>query len=189
MGRRRKNRITRVANWLSVALVAGALGTAAFVYLRWTYRERRWNQLIEEIAPRHGVDKFLVKAVMRQESGFDPFARSRSGAIGLMQIMPGTGRQIGFSEAQLWNPRNNIQAGTWLLAHALEYWKNRAVDDPVPFALAEYNAGRGAVLRWAPPGPPMTAQEFEKAISNPAVRHYIQKVTAYHHYYRDRGHL
>jgi len=189
MGRRRRNRITRIANWLSLALVAGAVGSAAFVYIRWVYREQRWNQLIEEIAPRYGVDKFLVKAVMRQESRFDPFARSKTGAVGLMQVMPGTGKTIGYSETQLWNARDNIEAGTWLLADALSYWSSRSVDDPVPFALAEYYTGRGNVLRWAPPGRSMTAREFEEAIGNSGVLRYVQKVTVYWEQYQARGHL
>ncbi|MBM3862183.1 MAG: lytic transglycosylase domain-containing protein [Verrucomicrobia bacterium] len=179
----------RVGGILALALALGAFGAPAFVYVRWLVREHRYNQLIEQIAPRYGVDKFLVKAVMRQESGFDPFARSKSGAIGLMQIMPETGRLIGMADAQLWNERTNIEAGAWLLAHALAYWRQQPLDDPVPFALAEYNAGRGTVLRWAPQGRPQTAAGFLANLPNRGVRHYIKRVLEYREEYQHAGRL
>ena len=57
-----------------MVLLVGAVGAVAVLYLRWRWREQRYNPLIEEIAAEHDVDKFLVKAVMRQESGFDSTA-------------------------------------------------------------------------------------------------------------------
>ena len=66
-GRKAKT-LERIGNWLALVLVLGAVGAAAFVYWRWQYREQRFDRLIEEIAPTYGVDKFLVKAVIRRES-------------------------------------------------------------------------------------------------------------------------
>lgn len=179
--------MARVGNWLTLGLLLAAVGSAAFVYIRWRVREYRYSKLIVEIAPKYGVDPLLVKAVMRQESGFDPFARSRAGAVGLMQVMPGTGRAIGIAETQLWNERTNIGAGAWLLAHALQYWRTQTVDDPVPFALAEYNAGRGTVLKWVPPGQARKAQEFVEQLPNANVRYYVQRVLANYAEYRGGG--
>lgn len=157
-------------------MLLAAVGSTAFIYVRWLVREHRYTVIIAEIAPRYGVENSLVKAVMRQESGFDPFARSKTGAVGLMQVMPATARVIGIPENKLWNERPNIEAGTWLLAHALAYWRTQPVDDPVPFALAEYNAGRGVVLHWAPQGRPTTAHQFLATLPNRAVRSYIERV-------------
>lgn len=192
MARRSTRHLRRLSRWLAVGLLLLVAGVVAAVYLRWHYREQRWNALIEQIAPIYGVDKFLVKAVMRQESGFDPFALSPKGAIGLMQVMPATGGDWaraagyrGFSRESLWQPRINIHAGTWYLARALSYWQTQGVDDPVPFALAEYNAGRANALRWRAP----TAAQFVANITNPAVRHYIQRVQEFHQHYRARGTL
>jgi len=175
--------MVRIGNWLALALVLGAIGSAAFVYARWLYRERLCSQLIAEIAPKYGVDGFLVKAVMRQESNFDPFAISSKGAIGLMQVMPGTGRewaritgQKDFVEDSLWTSRVNVEAGTWYLARSLAYWRAQGVDDPVPFALAEYNAGPGSAQRWRA----ATAAEFMNNISYPGVRRYIERVMGYY---------
>lgn len=180
--------MARAGGILALALALGAFGAPAFVYVRWLVREHRYNQMIEEIAPRYGVDKFLIKAVMRQESGFDPFARSKTGAVGLMQVMPGTGRLIGVPEAQLWNERTNIEAGAWLLADALKFWARQA-DDPVPFALAEYNAGRGTVLRWAPQGQRRIAVQFLANLPNRGVRSYIERVLEYRAEYSNAGRL
>jgi soluble lytic murein transglycosylase len=185
-------KLIRFGNWLSAGLVVAALVAMAFVYGRWLYREQRWNALIEQAARQYDVDKFLIKAVMRQESGFDSFAYSRAGAIGLMQVMDGTGadwaRAVGrrdYSTGSLWLPQYNIEAGTWYLARALTYWRAQGVDDPVPFALAEYNAGRGNVQRWRAP----TAEEFRNRITNAGVRHYIRRVTDYYENYQARGQL
>ncbi len=179
---------------LALILMVGAVGAVAVLYLRWRWREQRYNPLIEEIAEAHAVDKFLVKAVMRQESSFDATAYSSKGAIGLMQVMPATGEQwaratgrTGFKRDALWDPRTNIEAGTWILAQALERWQSS--DDPVPFALAEYNAGAGRVLRWRPNGAATTAAEFMEAITFPGVRRYIERITAAAESYRAAGQL
>jgi soluble lytic murein transglycosylase len=190
MSRRRTGKIVRMGNWLALALVLGAIGSAAFVYVRWLCRERICSKLIAEIAPEHGVDEFLVKAVVRQESNFDPFAFSSRGAIGLMQVMPGTGKewalttgQKNFMKDSLWTPRINVEVGTWYLARSLAYWRAQGVDDPVPFALAEYNAGPGMAQHWRA----ATTAEFMSNISYPGVRRYIERVTGYYEDYKDRS--
>jgi soluble lytic murein transglycosylase len=188
--------MARIGQRLALLLVLVAFGTAAFVYLRWVYREQRFNQLIEEIAARQGADKFLIKAVMRQESGFDPFAYSKRDAIGLMQVTEAAGwdwaaatRRKDFSRDLLWDPRANIEAGTWYLQRALRRWNDRPFEERIPFALAEYNAGYGNVQRWLPQGKATASTNFLGAITFPGVRHYIGKVTGYYQDYRHRGAL
>ena len=196
MAKRRRKFWQTIANLFSVLLIVGAVGAGVFVYLRWLWREQRYNQLIEQVAATEGVDKFLIKAVMRQESGFDPFARSSKGAVGLMQVMPDTGKQWArankrsdFTPESLWKETINIQAGTWYLGRALRYWQTFVMDDPVPFALAEYNAGRGNVLHWLPKGKATTAEEFKAAVTFPSVRHYIERVTEFQEDYKAAGRL
>ena len=197
VGKRQLQRLERVGRRLALALVLAALGTLVFVYGRWLYRERRFNQLIEELATQRdlGPDfKYLVKAVIRRESDFDPFAYGTAGEIGLMQVMPAAGRdwaaatgRAGFGKEQLWDPRTNIEAGSWYLARAVRRWEH--LDDPLPFALAEYNAGLGNVRKWLPKDHPVTATEFVAAITYPSVRDYVRTVTRYYQDYRDRGRL
>jgi soluble lytic murein transglycosylase len=188
--------LTRIGHLLAVALVAAAAGSTALVYLRWHYREQRFNKIIEEIATQNGVDKFLVKAVIRRESKFDPFAYGSHGEIGLMQVTEAAGwdwaQAVGrrnFGRDSLWDPRTNIEAGSWYLARAMGRWADKDFEERIPFALAEYNAGFGNVLRWLPRGHETTSAEFMEAVSYPAVRGYITEVMDNYEIYRARGEL
>lgn len=82
------------------------------------------------------VPSELVRAVIRQESGFNERALSRSGARGLMQVMPFNARLLAMSEGDLWNPEKNILAGTRLLAILLKYYAGDLIS-----ALTAYNSG------------------------------------------------
>ena len=94
-------------------------------------------------AERKGADPGLVLAVINQESGFNPHARSRAGARGLMQIMPGTGRGLGVRDARrLYDPRTNLRAGIDYLMSLMREFRS-----DVKLALAAYNAGPNAVHR------------------------------------------
>ena len=92
-----------------------------------------------------------------------------------------TGRKD-FGRDLLWDERVNIEAGTWYLSRALRRWQSK--DDPVPFALAEYNAGLGNVLRWLPQGDATMSAGFMAAIRFPSVRRYVETVLEYYEYYR-----
>jgi hypothetical protein len=96
--------------------------------------------LIQKYASRYGVDPLLVRAVMRNESGFNPNAVSPKGAQGLMQLMPGTAALMGVSNP--FDPEQNIAGGVGYLRHCLDCFGNN-----VPLAVAAYNAGPGRVSR------------------------------------------
>ena len=98
-----------------------------------------YDGLVMKSAARHGVDPNLVMAVMRQESGFNPRARSYKGASGLMQLMPATARRFGVEN--IYDPAQNIDAGTRYLRFLLDTF-----DGDVELALAGYNAGENAVV-------------------------------------------
>src|SRR5688572_12157475 len=98
-----------------------------------------YDPIIENASGRHGVDARLVKAVIQVESGFQPRARSHKGAMGLMQLMPGTARR--FEARTPYDPASNIEAGTKYLSKLLGEFN-------LPLALAAYNAGEAAVRRF-----------------------------------------
>ena len=89
---------------------------------------------IQQISRENNVDPKLVKAIIEQESGFNPNAVSKSGALGLMQLMPGTAREMGIKDPL--NPVENIQAGTKYLSSLLNRYQGN-----VTLALSAYNAG------------------------------------------------
>jgi transglycosylase-like protein with SLT domain len=105
-----------------------------------------YSDLVDEVAARHGVNPRLVKAMIRVESGYRADARSRKGAMGLMQLMPETARQYAVRDP--YEPRTNVEAGIAHLRSLLERFT-------LPLALAAYNAGEAAVRRFGgvPPYP------------------------------------
>ena len=96
--------------------------------------------LIEAAATRSGLSSDFVKAVILVESGFRPTAKSSAGAVGLMQVIPATGKRFGVTD--LYDPVSNLHAGTTYLAYLLKYFNG-----DVRLALAGYNAGEGAVKK------------------------------------------
>lgn len=100
-----------------------------------------YRETIEEAARRHGVEPALVRAVIHAESGFNPRARSRKGAMGLMQLMPGTASDMGVRDP--WVVQQNIQGGVRYLAMLLAEYKG-----DVTLATAAYNAGPATVERY-----------------------------------------
>ena len=107
-----------------------------------------WD-LIRTHAPAQNLDPYLVAALMAQESTFDAGIVSHANAIGLMQIVPSTGRSYArrlriprFSKSRLTDPATNVKIGTAYFADLVDRFGG------VPYALASYNAGPGAVARW-----------------------------------------
>jgi soluble lytic murein transglycosylase-like protein len=106
------------------------------------------DALALRLAKQYGVDPALVQAVIQAESNYDPFAVSPKGAQGLMQLMPGTARSLAVRNS--FHPEQNIEAGVRHLKDLLTRFGGR-----IPEALAAYNAGAGAVLKYGgiPPYP------------------------------------
>lgn len=105
-------------------------------------RVSAFDDLIDSAARENAIDPKLVKSVMLVESGFNPAAISRKGARGLMQLMPATAAEHGVSDIH--DPRQNIGAGTRHLSRLLSYYGGDLTK-----VLAAYNAGEGAVDRYA----------------------------------------
>lgn len=98
------------------------------------------EKLVREAAERHHVDPALVRAVIETESNWNPMAKSRKGAMGLMQLIPSTAVRFGVNDA--FSPKQNVDAGVHYLKTLLERYSGN-----LDLALAAYNAGEGAVDR------------------------------------------
>lgn len=123
---------------------------------------------IDEAASRHNVDPNLVRAVIKVESNFNPNAVSRKGAMGLMQLMPQTARQLKVENP--FDPQQNVDAGVRHLKQLMESYGG-----DVKLTLAAYNAGQGAVARSA--GVPHFAE----------TRNYVKRITQLYYGGSDPG--
>ncbi len=117
------------------------------------------DSLIVDSGRRNAVDPLLLYSIMHQESTFKPRAMSHKGARGLMQLMPGTAARFGVSS--IWDPKQNIEGGTRYMRWLLDKF-----DGNVNLALAGYNAGEGAVMKYGNNIPPYReTQEYVRRIS------------------------
>jgi len=141
-----------------------------------------YNSIILDAARRHDVPRELVKAVIWRESRFKQDAHGAADERGLMQVTPGAGldwakhaRIENFDANQLFDPRVNIYAGTWYLSRALKRWEK--ADNPIPFALAEYNAGPVHAKRWAKEVPSLDSNHLLDIMDYPTTKQYILDIS------------
>jgi soluble lytic murein transglycosylase-like protein len=122
-------------------------------------RSAKFDPLIEAHAQEHGLEADLVRAVIQVESGFNPYAVSPKGAMGLMQLMPATASDLGVVNP--FEPEQNIRGGVAYLKQLLDRF-----DHKVELALAAYNAGPGAVDKYGQQVPPYReTQAYVKKIT------------------------
>jgi soluble lytic murein transglycosylase len=135
-----------------------------------------WS-LIKRYAPANNLDPYLVAALINQESSFLADARSSANAIGLMQLLPSTGRRYArtlrlkrYSTGSLTRPDVNVQLGTRYFADLVTRLGG------VPYALASYNAGPHRLTTWTAERPGLEREEFIDDIPFPETQNYVKKI-------------
>ena len=127
-----------------------------------------YDDLIRQVARDHNVDFALIKAIMHAESGFNPYARSSKGALGLMQLLPATAKRYGVDD--MYDPAENIRAGVQHIKYLLGMFSHKYY-----LVLAAYNAGENAVKRHKGIPPYRETQA------------YVRKVLQYKRYYSTKS--
>jgi soluble lytic murein transglycosylase len=153
--------------------------------------EKRYDAVILAAARRYSIDSALIKAVVWQESRFKAAARGTAGEIGLMQVRSPAASEWAeaeklkvFEHETLIDPGTNTLAGAWYLAKLIKRYKG-TTDKPLPYALADYNAGRTHVLRWMTGQGRTNSSVFLSQMDYPGTRRYITAVLdRYRHYQR-----
>lgn len=151
--------------------------------------EHSQDTFILAAATRYEMDADLVRAVIWRESRFDPGARGKAGELGLMQLQELSAQEWAdaerlehFEHSHCLDPLTNALAGTFYLRKLLRRYQG--TDNPLPYALADYNAGRGNVIKWNT-GPAATNSEaFLQQIGFPGTSNYVLAVMRRYEHYR-----
>ena len=174
----------------AVLVILACLLTSAATYLWWQNRqEKRFLPQLEAAARRYSVDPLLVRAVAWRESRFHPAARGTKGEIGLLQVQEVTAQEwadaehvAAFEHESCVDPGTNAFAGAFYLGKLLKRYSG--TDNAIPYALADYNAGRGNVLKWNSGAAGTNSAAFMRQIGFPSTRRYVKSVLRRYAYYR-----
>ncbi|MEC7882387.1 MAG: lytic transglycosylase domain-containing protein [Verrucomicrobiota bacterium] len=175
--------------WLKWLLILAIIDICAYLWWAGNKKERQYDKIIQNAAMEFKVEFALIKAVIWQESRFNEKAVGKAGEIGLMQLMELAAFEWAdkkaiedFEHSHVFDPNTNILAGTYYLKTRIARYKH--TDNPLPFALADYNAGRANVLRWATGSARTNSVNFIKKIDFPSTRKYINQVSKRRKQYR-----
>jgi len=139
--------IRREAGSAPAPVAAPAVAAAANVYMPAEESIRRFSPIVDTASRLHGVDAALIHAVISAESGYNPSALSKAGAMGLMQLMPQTAKRYGVTN--IMDPVQNITGGVRYLRDLLSMFNGN-----LELAIAAYNAGENAVIKYGNKIPP-----------------------------------
>jgi soluble lytic murein transglycosylase len=169
--------------------IAGMCLLSAALVLSWLHhRAARYDYIISQSAARNGVDFYLVKALIYEESWFRSDIHGPAGELGLMQITRAAGLDFSaskgfprFYDEQLLEPELNVEIGCWYLKHSLDLYRNSP--DPVLFALLRYNAGESRADAWLrialasrPPAGMSIENHYLAQVDFPKTRTYARRI-------------
>lgn len=167
---------------VALLLVFGYSTLLKFMY------PNKYEDIVTKYAVEYNVDKYLVLAIIKAESGFDPNATSMKNAKGLMQIIDNTGiwiaNKIGikdFKVKDLYDPETNIRMGCWYLDHL---YKDKKIKGNYRYVIVAYNAGYGNLLEWLSDKRYINANGELKIIPFGETEEYLKRVEKYYLNYK-----
>lgn len=162
----RDNSVSEPARSVPKGVSTGAGSRGAPLTYNWAEKSKLFSNHIAAAAKANNLEPALIRAVISAESAFNPFAESTAGAVGLMQLMPGTAQRYGVANRR--DPAQSIHGGARYLRDLLQMFNNN-----LPLALAAYNAGEHAVVRYGNRIPP-----YAETIN------YVPRVLRYYYQFR-----
>jgi soluble lytic murein transglycosylase len=155
-------------------------------YLYYLLYPYGYKEYVDRYSAEYDVDPLYILALIREESRFQPDAGSFAGALGLMQIMPATGKSIasslgisGFNNEMLFDPEKNIKMGTYYIRAQLDNFNQNKY-----YACGAYNGGPGAMSRWLSKYGDQDIDEFIESITFDETRKYVKKVMGSYFFYQ-----
>ena len=158
-----------------------AVSVLLFVIFNFFVQKKDYHQLVEKYSEKYGLEKELVLAVIKAESDFQETAVSKSGALGLMQIIPRTAKWIAtefnelYEKQKMFEPETNIKYGCFYLNYLFDKFKKQDV------VICAYNAGEGVVRDWLDENGNLVKEK----ISYEETRNYLKKVSEYYENYKN----
>ena len=163
-----------------LVILATALALVVTFGINRYHRIHAYDDIIAKYSATNSLDPKLIRAVIWRESRFKYNCRGNHGEIGLMQVTENAAKEwaeangiANLRKNDLFNPEMNIQAGTWYLKRSISRWSNKT--NPLPYALAEYNAGRSNTVRWAS-SDGGDANKFWDGITYPSTKRYVRDI-------------
>ena len=162
--------------FLGICLIC-ILATISYILFN-VNKALRYYPVIKQYSQRYNVDPLFITSIIKVESNFNPDARSKKGAIGLMQIMPPTAKEIAgkyfgvtdFNEQQLYDADFNIKIGVYYVKILSDMFNNNT-----NLVLASYNAGLGNVQKWQQENPIIEYDSEEMPFKE--TKHYVSKIS------------
>ena len=174
-------RLSREDTYIAMKIAIRRWGPDSDIYKAVSYK-MPYKNIVFRVSKKYNIDPYLVYAIMRQESLFDPYAVSVAGAKGLMQLMDRTARWVsrkyGIKLRNIYDPKQNIEIGVAYLSYLNKLWKGDLAK-----IIASYNAGEGAVRRWYPYE---DVYLFIESIPYNETRNYVKKVLYNFYIYSER---
>ncbi len=175
---------------VSASVIIFILIVGVYIYNPFARSDTRFDGIITDTSKHYALDPMLVKAVIWRESNFDPNAIGSKGEIGLMQLMINssvkdwtnyTKREIS-DKGVLFNPKLNIEIGTWYLSRSRNHWLNYSNSNAL--ALATYNAGYSNVKKWIPKN--YEGDDVIELIKFPSTKKYVKSILKRYNLYRSK---
>ena len=165
-----------------LVILATALALVVTFGINRYHRIHAYDDIIAKYSATNSLDPKLIRAVIWRESRFKYNCRGKRGEIGLMQVTENAAKEwaeanniINFKKNDLFNPETNIQVGVWYLKRSVLRWSNKT--NPLPYALAEYNAGHSNTVRWAA-NDGGDANKFWDGITFHSTKRYVRDILA-----------